>query len=147
MRRTHLSHFSVEFGDCDPAQIVYFPNFFRWVDAASRRFFIACGVPNWPETERSHGIIGTPVVNTESRFLRPATYGDQLEVETHVAEWRHKSFVMSHVIRRDGETLVEITEVRVFARRVEGDRHRIAAVEIPPEFRALCEWTEPPATA
>ncbi|MFL6695326.1 MAG: acyl-CoA thioesterase, partial [Ramlibacter sp.] len=35
----------VEFGDCDPAGIVWFPNFFRWIDAASRHFFIACGVP------------------------------------------------------------------------------------------------------
>ena len=139
MRRTHTSHFSVEFGDCDPAQIVYFPNFFRWVDAASRRFFIACGVPNWPETERSHGIIGTPVVNTESRFMKPATYGDELAVESGVTQWRGKSFVMRHVIRCQGEDLVEVTEVRVFACRVDADRHRIAAVAIPPEFRALCE--------
>lgn len=28
----------VEFGDCDPAGIVWFPNFFRWIDAASRHF-------------------------------------------------------------------------------------------------------------
>jgi len=43
MRKTF--QVTVEFGDCDPAQIVYYPNFFRWMDAASRHFFIACGVP------------------------------------------------------------------------------------------------------
>jgi acyl-CoA thioesterase FadM len=37
----------VEFGDCDPAGIVWFPNFFRWIDASSRHFFLECGVPRW----------------------------------------------------------------------------------------------------
>ncbi len=78
MPRVHTSHFPVEFGDCDPAQIVYFPNFFRWVDAASRRFFIACGLPSWQDSEAERGIIGTPLVDTHARFLRPASYGDQL---------------------------------------------------------------------
>ena len=32
MRLTHTYSLRVEFGDCDPAQIVWFPNFFRWVD-------------------------------------------------------------------------------------------------------------------
>ena len=34
----------VEFGDCDPAGIVWFPNFFRWIDAASRHFFAEHGL-------------------------------------------------------------------------------------------------------
>jgi 4-hydroxybenzoyl-CoA thioesterase len=51
MSRSHVSYFSVEFGDCDPAQIVFNPNYFRWMDAASLRFFRACGVPTWREME------------------------------------------------------------------------------------------------
>jgi 4-hydroxybenzoyl-CoA thioesterase len=139
MPRQHTSHFSVEFGDCDPAQIVYFPNFFRWVDAASRRFFIACGVPSWQVSEAERGIIGTPVVHTESRFVMPATYGDELEIDTRIAEWRGKSFLMNHRIRRGTDLLVEVNEVRVFVRRVDGDRHRIQAVPVPADWRALCE--------
>ena len=34
----------VEFGDCDPAGIVWFPNFFRWIDAASRHSGIATAI-------------------------------------------------------------------------------------------------------
>ena len=37
--RTITHTVRVEFGDCDPAAIVWFPNFFRWIDAASRHFF------------------------------------------------------------------------------------------------------------
>lgn len=129
---------NVEFGDCDPAGIVFFPNFLRWIDSASRHYFVACGVPSWTETEREHGIIGTPIVDVSARFVKPASYGDRLTIDTSVSEWRAKSFVMRHVVRRDADALVEATEVRVFARRVEGDRYRIAAVPIPPFIRELC---------
>ena len=47
----------VEFGDCDPAGIVWFPNFFRWIDVASRHFFAECGVPRWEETTQTLGVI------------------------------------------------------------------------------------------
>jgi 4-hydroxybenzoyl-CoA thioesterase len=36
MTKTVVHQVRVEFGDCDPARIVWFPNFFRWIDAASR---------------------------------------------------------------------------------------------------------------
>ncbi len=129
---------AVEFGDCDPAGIVYFPNFLRWIDAASRHYFVDCGVPSWRETEEAHGIIGTPIVDVQARFVRPATYGDRLAVETSVSEWRNRSFVMRHVITRGDDVLVEATEVRIFARRVAGERYRIEAVAIPDFVLKAC---------
>jgi 4-hydroxybenzoyl-CoA thioesterase len=151
MNRHHTLRIQVEFGDCDPAQIVYFPNFFRWVDASGRAYFIACGLPDWRETTATMGIIGTPLVSTESRFLKPATYGDTLDIDTTISEWRGKSFVFDHVIRRGDDRLVEVREVRVFAARVEGDMHRLAAVPIPALFkegvRAVQEPARPAAPA
>ena len=78
----------VEFGDCDPARIVWFPNFFRWIDAASRHFFIECGVPPWHVTEQTMGIIGTPLVDTHAKFMKTASYGDVLQIHTSIAQWR-----------------------------------------------------------
>jgi len=135
----HVTHFTVEFGDCDPAQIVFYPNFFRWCDAASRHFFVAAGVPLWSELEQTTGIIGTPLVDASARFLRPATYGDAIEVETMIDEWRGKSFVMKHTLRRAGEVLVEAQEIRIFARRHPEDSKRIQAVIAPDGIRRLCE--------
>lgn len=129
----------VEFGDCDPARIVWFPNFFRWIDAASRNFFVQCGVPPWHETEQSIGVIGTPLVDTQARFVKSASYGDVLEIFTTVAEWRHKSFVQRHRVTRGGELIMACDEVRVFAGRRAGDPTGIRAVEIPPSIRQLCE--------
>ncbi|MFX5709998.1 acyl-CoA thioesterase, partial [Acinetobacter baumannii] len=76
-----------------------------------------CGVPPWRDTEKTRGIIGTPVVDISSRFVRPATYGDRIEVHSTIVEWNDKTFVMKHEIKRDGELLCEGRDVRVFAIR------------------------------
>jgi 4-hydroxybenzoyl-CoA thioesterase len=139
MRRVDPYAITVEFGDCDPAGIVFYPNFSRWLDSACRWFFTRCGVPPWRETEASHGILGTPIVHSTVRFMRPATYGDRLVIDTAIRQWKHRSFVVEHAIHRDEEVLVRATEVRVFARRIPGDLHRIEAVPIPDFIRELCD--------
>lgn len=140
--RTVIHTVQVEFGDCDPARIVWFPNFFRWIDAASRHFFLACKVPPWHETERTRGIIGTPLVDTHARFVKTASYGDTLQIHVHVAEWRAKSFVQRHRITRthaDGseDLIMECDEVRIFAARRD-DGQGIRALPIPEDIQALC---------
>ena len=56
---THVHRVEVHFGDCDPAGIVFFPNFSRWMDEASLAFFRAQGVPPWRELLKTRGIVGT----------------------------------------------------------------------------------------
>jgi 4-hydroxybenzoyl-CoA thioesterase len=129
---------TVEFGDCDPAQIVFYPNFFRWFDAGTRNFFAACGVARWQDMRVSHGIIGTPLVDASAKFLGIVTYGDSIEVQSWVEEWKRSSFVMAHRISKDGEVVVEGREVRVFAGPDPADLKRIRAVPIPEDVRRLC---------
>ncbi len=138
MSRTSSYPVTVDFSDCDPAGIVYFPNFFRWIDVAARHYFASCGVPPWHQLIETHGIVGTPLVDVKCRFLKPATYGDRLEVVTSIPHWRGQSFVMTHRIQRGEDVLVEATEVRVFARRATGDRHSIEVVPIPDFVRDAC---------
>lgn len=134
----------VEFGDCDPARIVWFPNFFRWIDAASRNFFVQCGVPHWNETEKTLGVIGTPLVDTHAKFIQSASYGDVLHIRVSVTEWRQKSFVQKYVVERRNaddsiDTIMECEEVRIFGGRRDGDKPGIRALPIPPSIRELCE--------
>jgi len=141
MGRTHTTQFTVEFGDCDPAGIVFYPNFLRWMDAASLRYFAAAGIPAWnrrPE-RAADGIIGTPIVDVGVRFSAPATYGDRIDVDTTILEWRRTSFVMRHRIRRGATPLVDGREVRVFARVHPDDPARIQGVAVPADIRARCE--------
>ena len=95
--RTTVFTIQVEFGDCDPARIVWFPNFFRWIDASARHFFISAGVPPWHETAATWGIIGTPIVNTQAKFVQTTTYGDRLDIHTCVTHWGNKSLSLIHI--------------------------------------------------
>ncbi|MFN8897519.1 MAG: acyl-CoA thioesterase [Pseudomonadota bacterium] len=138
MSKTHVHRVTVHWGDCDPAGIVFFPNFSRWMDQASMAFFVACGLPPWRELERTRGIVGTPLLEIHTKFLRPATYGDALEVHTSIEEWAAKTFRHRHVVRRGDTVLCEGTEVRAFVVRDPADATRIKAIPVPEDIRALC---------
>ena len=139
MTRIHTHRLRIAFSECDPAQLVYYANYFKWFDIGVREFFTACGVPSWRETERERGIIGVPLVDASARFLNPATYGQDIEVESWIEQWRHRSFVMKHVARRGATVLAQGREVRVFAIRDPDDPLQIKAIEIPADIRAKCE--------
>jgi 4-hydroxybenzoyl-CoA thioesterase len=138
MSKSHIYRVNVQFGDCDPAGIVFFPNFSRWMDEASLAFFMACGVPPWRELVKTTGLIGTPLLEIHTRFLKPATYGETIEVHTTVEEWAVKTFRHRHVIRRGSDLLCEGTEVRAFCQKDPANPDRIKAVPIPEDIKALC---------
>ena len=136
MTKTVIYEVRVEFGDCDPAGIVWFPNFFRWIDAASRHFFIECGVPPWQETRQSTGLIGTPLVDTQASFSKTASYGDVLQIHTQISEWRNKSFVQTYRVMRGDDEIMRCTEVRIFAADKVGGG--IRGMAVPEEIRGMC---------
>jgi 4-hydroxybenzoyl-CoA thioesterase len=138
MSKTHSYAVHVQFGDCDPAGIVFFPNFSRWMDEASLAFFMAQGVPPWRELVKTRGIIGTPLLEIHTKFMRPATYGETIHVHTTVEDWAAKTFRHRHVVKRGDTVLCEGTEVRAFCIREPGDPDRIKAIPVPEDIKALC---------
>ena len=138
MSKTVVYDVQVMFGDCDPAGIVFFPNFSRWMDASSLNFFVQCGVLPWRELVKSTGIIGTPLLEIHTKFSRPAPYGETLQIHTSVEEWRSKVFIHRHIVKRGDVLICEGTETRAFCQRVPGDPDRIQAIAVPPDIKALC---------
>ena len=128
----------IMFGDCDPAGIVFFPNFSKWMDASSLNFFVQCGVPTWRELYKTTGIIGTPLLEVNTRFLNPATYGERVRVYTSVQEWRAKVFIQKHIVKRGEVVLCEGLETRAFCIRHPDDPNRLKAIAVPENIRALC---------
>jgi 4-hydroxybenzoyl-CoA thioesterase len=137
MARSTQTEISVTFGDCDPAGIVFFPNFSRWMDAASLRFFMLCGVPPWHRLVLDNGIIGTPLLEIHTKFVKSATYGETLQIETSIETWNAKAFVQKHVVMRGDDLICEGRETRIFAVR-DKETGRLRGIEVPPEIRALC---------
>jgi 4-hydroxybenzoyl-CoA thioesterase len=85
--------------------------------------------------EDRRGIVGTPLLEIHTRFFKPATYGDRLEVHTQVEDWKPKVFVQLHRVMRGDTLLCEGRETRAFVQRVEG---RLKAIPVPEDIQALC---------
>ena len=138
MTKTVVYEGEVMFGHCDPAGIVFFPNFSKWMDASSLNFFVQCGVPPWRELVKTTGIIGTPLLEIHTKFLRPATYGERLHIHTSIAEWRDKVVIQKHVVMRGDTVLCEGLETRAFCTKHPDDPDRIKAIPVPGDIKALC---------
>jgi len=138
MSKSNIHLVDIHFGDCDPAGIVFFPNFSRWMDEASLAFFMACGVPPWRELLNVRGIVGTPLLEIHTRFFKSATYGETLEVHTSIESWAAKTFRHHHTVKRGDDLICEGTEVRAFVIRDPGNAQRLKAIPVPEDIKALC---------
>ena len=91
---------TVEWGHCDPAGIVYFPNYFTYFDSGTNALFLRALGCNKFEMLRRYGIVGIPLVDVGARFIVPSTFGDVVAIESRVAEIRRSSFRMLHRLLR-----------------------------------------------
>jgi 4-hydroxybenzoyl-CoA thioesterase len=138
MPKTTLHRVVVHFGDCDPAGIVFFPNFSRWMDAASLAFFMECGLPPWRELVKTRGIVGTPLLEINTKFIKAVTYGETIEISTWIEEWREKVFVQMHRVKRGDDLICEGREVRAFVKRDADNPDRLRAIPVPDDIRTMC---------
>lgn len=132
---------TVEFGETDPAAIVFYPNFFRWFDASAWRLFAKAGL-TFDVFRQEFGLIGAPIVDAQSRFIKPLRFEDRIEITSHVTRWGRKTFDMAHEVRRDGELCAAGLEIRVCAERLE-DGTGIRAVPIPAAIRERLSAADP----
>lgn len=137
MSRSVVYRVDVQFGDCDPAGIVFFPNFSRWMDAASAFFFRECGLPPWHSMAQLPNSAGAPLLEIHTKFVQSATYGQTLGVHTRIDEWRAKVFIQHHRVMRGDDLICEGRETRAFC--VKLDDGRLKAVPIPDFIRSACE--------
>jgi len=125
----------IEWGDCDPAGIVYYPRYFAYFDNCTAALFAAVGLPK-REMLKQYGIVGIPMVDTRARFLVPSRFGDDVVVESQITEWRSSSFDVRHKLFRGDQLAVECTETRVWAVRSSTNSEKIEGQAVPPEVVA-----------
>jgi 4-hydroxybenzoyl-CoA thioesterase len=129
----HRRAVTIEWGDCDPAGIVFYPRFFAMFDASTAALFqAALGMPKiaWA---KKFGIVGIPMVDTRAKFLVPSAYGDEVTIESRVTAFRRSAFDVEHrLLKADGAVGVEGFETRVWAGR-DAESGRIRSVPIPDE--------------
>ena len=90
----------IEWGDCDPAGIVYYPRYFAMFDASTTALIErALGMSKY-DYLKAYDFAGHPLVNAHSRFLIATRFGDEVMIETAVTALRRSSFNVHHRLSR-----------------------------------------------
>jgi 4-hydroxybenzoyl-CoA thioesterase len=127
----HRRQFTVEWGHCDPAGIVFNSRFFEFFDWSSWLLFeTALGIRP-AQLAATYGIVGIPLVDARARFLKPARFNDVAEITSEVSEFRRSSFEVRHRISIAGELAVEGSETRVWVAQDPDDPVKLKGMPIP----------------
>jgi 4-hydroxybenzoyl-CoA thioesterase len=108
----------IEWGDCDPAGIVYYPRYFAFFDASTSALIERALGMTKHDYLKAYDFTGHPLVNAHSRFLIPTRFGDDVRIDTTVAKFYRSSFDVHHRLFKNGAIAVEGFETRVW---VQGD--------------------------
>jgi len=60
----------IGWGHCDPAKIVFYPNYFIWFDQSAHHLFDKAGA-NMGDLMDQYGVVGLPIVDAHAEFLYP----------------------------------------------------------------------------
>ena len=125
----------VSFCDCDPAGIVFYPNFYRWFDVAVHAAMREIGW-GWQRTADEFGWIGLPLAEANANFLRPVTHGDRIVVESRVMSVAERRIVFGHRVLK-GEVVACVgEETRFVGVPHPSDPARVKSIRVPAALRA-----------
>jgi YbgC/YbaW family acyl-CoA thioester hydrolase len=135
MSTVRISRRTLAWGECDPAGIIFYPNYYRFMDEATWAMFADAGFP--ADRMRSEHF-SLPLVDSRCEFLSSPFFGDKIEIRSQVSKWGRSSFSLSHefVIAREERLLARGTESRVWCRYESGPGSPLRSVPIPGEVRA-----------
>ncbi len=89
----------VQFSNCDPFGIVFYPQYFYILSEAKEDFLIHIGHPQHHYINELR--TGWPMVRLETDFKRPSKYGDTIDVEIEVFKLGESSLGLEYTIRGD----------------------------------------------
>ncbi len=127
----------IEWGQCDPAGIVFAPRFLDICGESTILLFEAAGLPKKRDMLAAMSVAGYPMVDLSARFLSTCTYGDEVLVETAAPLFGNSSFTIQHRISLVGRTCVECTEKRVWTVPAPERPGGLRAERVPDAVRAL----------
>ena len=99
----HRRDVQIQWGDCDPANIVYYPRYFAIFDDSTSIMFEAAGFSK-QDIIRKYGLVGIPMVDTRAKFYIASTHGDWIMIESRVESFKRSSFEVTHKVFK-GEAL------------------------------------------
>ena len=126
----------VQWGDCDPAGIVFYPRYFEWFDACTILLFEkATGLTKIKMLEKYDGA-GLALLEARAAFKVASAYGDDIEIESQVTEFRRSSFFVQHKVTKAGVPALEGFETRLWTVRDPADAKKLKSGSLPAEILA-----------
>jgi len=125
----------IQWGDCDPANIVFYPRYFEMFDASTALLFERAGFSK-QEIVRRYGLVGIPMVDTRAKFYLSSTYGDWISIESCVESFKRSSFEVTHKVFKGDALAIEAYETRVLVGRHPDDPARLKSAPMPEEIIA-----------
>lgn len=111
------SEIRVSFGDCDPAGIVFYPNYFRWTDALFH-LFLDAKAGGHATLCSDIGAIGIGLMSVEMSFRSPVQPGQTLELRLEGLDWQDNALTLSYSGHVADKLAFRATETRgVFIRQ------------------------------
>ena len=126
----------IEWGDCDPAGIIFFARYFEFFDVSTTMLVERALGMKKIDYLKAYDFSGHPLVETRARFLLPTRFGDEVAIETTVVGCGRSSFKIEHRLTHDGALAVEGFETRVWVGRDADDPTRIKSKPIPAQVVA-----------
>lgn len=124
----------ISFGHCDPAGIVFYPNYFRWFDRCFHTFLLERAGGHRGLCARL-GAKGIGLMDVDARFPGPATEGDRMRLDMTIADWGGKTLRLEYTGFVRERPVVEGHELRGLFVEREG---RMRAGDMAP-LRAILE--------
>ena len=125
----------VEWEDCDPAGIVYYPRFLAYFDRGTWNLWLSVGLTR--ERMRGLGAVGLPIAEVQAQFLLPCRFKEQLRLVSWVSQIQEKRITVSHEIHNGDKLAVTGYEVRFLGLPHPDDPTRLRIGEVPQQVLDL----------
>lgn len=126
----------IEWADCDPAGIVFYPRYFAMFDTSTTYMMERLIGMSKYDYLKAYNFLGHPIVETRASFRLPSRFGDEVSIETAVVACGRSSLKIEHRLSKAGALAIEGFETRVFVARDPADPERIKSQPIPPDIVA-----------
>lgn len=105
------SEVRVSFGDCDPAGIVFYPNYFRWTDALFH-LFLDAKTGGHARLCKDIGAVGLGLMSVDMSFRSPVAPGQSLSVRLDGLDWQDKALTLHYSGHVGDRSAFRATETR-----------------------------------
>ena len=112
----------IRFHHCDPAGIVFYPQFFYLLHEAQEDFFAHIGFPEHSMINAGYGV---PIVDLKTQFLGMCRNGDDVNITLALSKLGNSSIGMDYEVLGGGQVKLRASGVVVYSKVPDGKPVRL----------------------